>query len=291
MKTNYEIKIRLQGHEKFALREGWLAKGLKAVKLYPLVFQKEGTDILGVGTNMVKSIRFWLNVYGLIEENQRSGAKLTSLGEIVFNYDRYFEDIFTIWMLHIIITSNSKEATSWYIFFNKCELEEFDKKTIFNYMKSELSKYLGNDEFSENSLNSDIDVLLSMYSRNKIDDDPENNNISPFVRLELLKKSDDMIEKKRPDIRKVNEWVILLIVSKFLKDENSISIDDAIMSENGIAKITQLSSITINDLLDKLDMMGYIRINRTAGLDMIYRTEKCDYNFDEIVRKYYMNRE
>ena len=129
MKTNYEIKIRLQGHEKFALREGWLAKGLKAVKLYPLVFQKEGTDILGVGTNMVKSIRFWLNVYGLIEENQRSGAKLTSLGEIVFNYDRYFEDIFTIWMLHIIITSNSKEATSWYIFFNKCELEEFDKKT------------------------------------------------------------------------------------------------------------------------------------------------------------------
>ena len=41
-----EIKIRLQGHEKFPLREGWLNKGIKAVKNNPMVFQKNGTCLL-----------------------------------------------------------------------------------------------------------------------------------------------------------------------------------------------------------------------------------------------------
>ena len=49
--------IRLKGHEKFHLREGWITKGLYGVDKNPKVFTgNEGTDQLGVGTNMVKSI-------------------------------------------------------------------------------------------------------------------------------------------------------------------------------------------------------------------------------------------
>ena len=50
-----------------------------------MVFQKNGTDILGVGTNMVKSIRFWLNAFQLIKESPKNGAVLTELGEIILN--------------------------------------------------------------------------------------------------------------------------------------------------------------------------------------------------------------
>ena len=50
-------KIRLKGHETFILREGWLAKGLKAVSDNPKVFSEyAGADALGVGTNMAKAI-------------------------------------------------------------------------------------------------------------------------------------------------------------------------------------------------------------------------------------------
>lgn len=35
-----EIKIRLQGHEKFPLREGWLNKGIKAVKIIQWYFRR-----------------------------------------------------------------------------------------------------------------------------------------------------------------------------------------------------------------------------------------------------------
>ena len=45
--------IRLKGHEKFHLREGWIAKGLYGVSANPRVFSgSDGTDQLGVGTNI-----------------------------------------------------------------------------------------------------------------------------------------------------------------------------------------------------------------------------------------------
>ena len=38
MATNTKIKIRLQGHEKFALRDGWLTKGLSIIDKRPDAF-------------------------------------------------------------------------------------------------------------------------------------------------------------------------------------------------------------------------------------------------------------
>lgn len=66
-KVNYKLK----GHEKFPLREGWLNKGLMAVSINPKVFSgNEGHDHLGVGTNMVKSIRHWMQSCNLIEKRK-----------------------------------------------------------------------------------------------------------------------------------------------------------------------------------------------------------------------------
>lgn len=55
-----KIKIRLQGHEKFALRDGWLNKVLEIVPENPDAFlRKDAPDIFGIGSNMVKSLRYW----------------------------------------------------------------------------------------------------------------------------------------------------------------------------------------------------------------------------------------
>ena len=48
-------------HESFLLRFGWISKGLGALKDDPAVFsQEDATVTLGVGKNMVASIRHWL---------------------------------------------------------------------------------------------------------------------------------------------------------------------------------------------------------------------------------------
>ena len=54
-------------HESFPLRFAWIAKGLGALRENPRVFTGEdATVVLGVGKNMVSSIRYWLQAASLV---------------------------------------------------------------------------------------------------------------------------------------------------------------------------------------------------------------------------------
>lgn len=285
---NKENKIRLQGHEKFALRNGWLNKGLMIISdnSNAHVFQgKEGPDVFGIGNNMVKSLRYWLKAFGLIEESGKDGAKLSEMGKLIKKYDVYFEDIFTIWVLHSYIARNVSEATTWYMFFNYFDLEEFKKEDIMDCLKREIKKHINGKGFSENSLSADIDVLLQMYSRDKQMVDPEDNNVSPFVQLGLIKRNNEMFVKCHPDYRKVNEWNVLYELSVLMKNCEEVSIDSISAGDRSLGMIYQLSRVDINELLDKLETLGYVRINRTAGLDMVYK--KKSISQAEVLEEYY----
>ena len=55
--------LKLKRHETFSIREGWLEKGLNKCSQNPQCFQKDrGTKELGLGSNMVKSLRYWKDI-------------------------------------------------------------------------------------------------------------------------------------------------------------------------------------------------------------------------------------
>ena len=278
--------MKLKGHEKFSLREGWRTKGIRGVQNNPKVFTgNEGPDILGVGSNMVKSIRYWMQSFGLIEENPKEGAKLSDIGKLICRYDLYLEDYFSLWIMHSQIAKNDDRATAWYLFFNKCAAEEFVKEELFDVLKKELIVYAGTDSFPDGSLKDDIDVLLNMYSKNNADDDPEDKNRSPLATLGLIKKEKDMYYKQQPDMRKFSDKVVLYELSILLYGHDTISIDTIY---DVTRKLYHLSRVTLNSILDKLDNMNYIKVDRTAGLDVIYPV-----NIglpSEVLEEYYNNR-
>lgn len=286
MASNSKIKIKLQGHEKFALREGWLNKGLIMVEKNPTAFQgKAGPDIFGIGNNMVKSLRYWLRAFGLIEEIPSKGAILTPIARMILKNDPYFEDVFTIWLLHSYIAKNNEEATSWYMFFNNVEVEDLEKEQIEHILLREITKYASGISFSEKSVGNDLDVLLNMYGKSKELRDPEDKSNSPLSQLGLIRNVGGKYSKCHPNRKDVNEYIILQELAYLLKDKESISIEDAINGINGIARIYQISTVTANELLDKLDTLEYIRINRTAGLDVIYRTK--EFSAMDVIEEYY----
>lgn len=96
-------------HETFALRYGWLTKGAQALMSGEPVFEAENaTVLLGVGKNMVSSIRYWLQAARIICKAPE-GWDLTVVGDKVFGddgYDPYLEDEATIWLIHWLIASN-----------------------------------------------------------------------------------------------------------------------------------------------------------------------------------------
>ena len=281
-----KVKYRLQGHEKFPLREGWINKGLMEVDSDEMIFlSKEAPDEFGIGNNMVKSLRYWMRALGLFESDTARGSILSQEGRMILNHDPYLEDIFSLWVMHSYIAKNKDEATSWYLYFNHCDAEILSKDQIEHILSRELIKYVGNDDFSDKSLKNDIDVLLNMYSKDKGLIDPEEKNVSPFSQLGLIKKVESQYVKTSPDLRNISEWVVLYELSQLMEGKDSISIEQVSNGEFSLSAIYHLGSVTTNSFLDKLDALGYIRVDRTAGLDMIYRLN--EFSKESVIEDYF----
>ncbi len=283
-----KVKFKLQGHEKFPLREGWINKALIIIPDIPDIFmRKDATDIFGIGSNMVKSLRYWMRAFGLTTEKGSSGVELTEIGKLIAKYDLYLENPFTLWILHSYISKNKEDATSWFMYFNHCDADELKKSEIEAILLREVKKYVAGQNFSEKSLSNDVDVLLNMYNNKKEKSDPEDKNISPFSRLALIKNIDGKYIKNHPDKNNFSEIVVLYELLLMSKDTEGVSIEKAVHGENGLANIYNLTSVMANDYFDRLDSAGYIHVNRTAGLDMIYFVQKIE-GLD-ILEDYYKN--
>lgn len=279
-----EIKLKLKRHESFSIREGWLAKGIKNVKEYGNVFAlQNATDILGIGTNMVKSLKYWMTTTRLIEEKNRE-IMLSDFGSIINEYDPYLEDIFSWWLIHINMITNIDDAYIYNLFFNKCNIKTFTKRELYE----KLYALLTNEKltFNENILQDEVNMIIKTYTIDEKIDNPENNFICPLSELNLLKKVDrDTYEKNRPEIRNLPFWVVYYIICLLLYDRDNISIDELLKEENSPAKLLNMDKNLINEYLDEMKKNDLIIINRTAGLNMVYLKKKLSLN--EIAEEYF----
>lgn len=279
-----EIKLKLKRHESFSIREGWLAKGIKNVKEYGNVFAlQNATDILGIGTNMVKSLKYWMTATKLIEEKNRE-IMLSDFGSIINEYDPYLEDIFSWWLIHINMITNIDDAYIYNLFFNKCNIKTFTKRELYE----KLYALLINEKltFNENILQDEVNMIIKTYTIDEKIDNPENNFICPLSELNLLKKVDrDTYEKNRPEIRNLPFWVVYYIICLLLDDRDNISIDELLKEENSPAKLLNIDKNLINEYLDEMKKNDLIIINRTAGLNMVYLKKKLSLN--EIAEEYF----
>src|SRR5699024_9687640 len=103
--------MKFRAHDTFFIRKGWLNKGMKCVKAKSDVFvskEENPMDVLGLGSNMVKALRYWLQAVGLTSE-PRSGKRtqsFTDLGNSVYENDRYIEESGTLLLLQYKLATN-----------------------------------------------------------------------------------------------------------------------------------------------------------------------------------------
>lgn len=283
--------IRFKGHESFTIREGWMDKALAEINKNPEVFNiNYGADALGMGANMAKALRYWLKAAKLIDEKTKEGVFLNDIGKLIYANDRYMEDIFTLWLLHCRIASNYEQATAWNLFFNRFNYEEFDKGDFVSEMQ-ELA-LLAAEEISpdkkvaESSVAGDCDAILHMYVKNRNDNGtPEEKNVSPFAKLELLKIVDGKYVRKQPDLNRLPEAIVLYLLVECLGDKTSVHMDELLTIANSPGKLLQLKRNTLAEMLEKLEKKEQVIINRTAGLNMIYLPKKL--SASKVVDMYY----
>lgn len=289
--------MKFRAHDTFFIRKGWLSKGMKYINAKSDIFvdrDENPMDILGLGANMVKALRYWLQVVGLTEE-PKSGKRIqtfTTLGERIFLNDRYIEELGTLYLLQYKLAINMKEATAWYFFFNEFNISEFSRD---DYVES-LQKYIKMSNYNKDvairSLNDDFQCVINTYlPRHKTNPSkvsPENIIDCPFGELgliDILNKRKKIYKKSIPSAYTINPWIALAVIVDNAKDRREISLNELLTNSCNIGKVYNLDSITMIDILYEIERIGEIKINRTAGLDVINILNR--YDFIECVDKYY----
>ena len=291
-----DVVYKLKGNESFNIREGWLSKGIDAVKKDPTIFtQNNAMDVLGVGSKMVKSIRFWMQASGLVQETRIANGKRQQLltrnfGEIIAENDPYFEDVATLWLIHSKIIARRDLCTAWYLFFNNIDAVTFDRDDLCQLLSHEMNKLVGAGQYSQKSLEDDAMSILRMY----IDDDarsrdPEENLGSPFAELGLVQRSSSSVKeyrKTQPLGDTLDKLIVLYVLLNSLQEgQRAVSIDDMLYKPCSLGRALNMGRPMAYEYLDKLRNAGLITLNRTAGLDMVYIDENI--KAEDILRNYY----
>ncbi len=156
-------RYSFSGHESFQCKSLWLKKGYDFLLNGNRFSEPESVAILGVGKNMVASIRYWLRAFGLTRQDE-----LLQIASYLFSSstgrDQYVQDINTIWLLHFLIVS-SKEASLYNLLFIEYQREkkEFTKSELQNFIKRKCSVPEQKNVYNENTVRKDIGVLLKNY--------------------------------------------------------------------------------------------------------------------------------
>lgn len=275
-------KVKLKGHESFSIREGWITKGLYEINKNENLFsEKNATEILGMGTNMVKSLKYWLLTSRLIEESKKCKYELTELGNLIYKYDLYIENIFTLYMIHLQIVLNEEKALIWNMFFNHCNFKEFTKKECIEHIEYMLEN--DNKEYNKKLLLDEINICLKTYIDEDKNSNPENNFTCPLTELNLIRKvARDKYQRNNSNMEMLNEYVVYWVILKQCEERNSIKIEELLTEKNSTAKILNLEKVELNEYLEILKRKKLITINKTAGLNMVYINKR--YTLEEIFK-------
>ena len=273
--------MKFRGHETFFIRKGWLSKGMKYVKQNGAVFvskEEKPMDVLGIGSNMVKSLRYWLQVAGITQE-KKSGKRIqtfTPLGELIYQYDRYIEEQGTLALLQYNLANNEDEATSWYYFFNFFKMQEFTKEDFMNSLRTWVTMQDERVNVEERSLQDDFNCIINTYlPRNKYSVkyvSPENNIACPLGELGLIdyvSRENKIYRKNIASPEQIPARIAWAMILSKYPNQAEISLDKLLNDTGSIGRIFNLDIISLLKILRSIENMGAVKIVRTAGLDVI----------------------
>ncbi len=186
MYTSEIKRFTFSGHDSFQCRQMWLKKGYDFVVSNKSFNDEDAVVKLGVGKNMVSSIRYWMKAFNIINNKDIP----TEFGKRLLDdngYDPFLEDEASIWLLHYQLIKNGL-ASIYNIIFNEFRKEKilFNKESFVNFMKR-IKESESSGNFNENTISDDFVVFVKMYQNVLNHKDVEDSFSGILSELELLK--------------------------------------------------------------------------------------------------------
>jgi hypothetical protein len=196
--TDKVTKYTFSGHDSFQCRQFWLKKGYDFVSKGKSFNDDNAVVSLGVGKNMVASIRHWLKAFNITDGKDL----LTEFGVRLLSddgFDPFLEDDGSLWLLHYHLVK-SNFASIYSLIFNEFRREkiEFNRETFVAFVKrkSEVIKAIN---FNPKTVADDFDVFRKLYMASSSDKVSEDGYSGLLAELGIITKIENRIDNKKEE--------------------------------------------------------------------------------------------
>lgn len=291
------VKPVFSGHETFPLRYGWLKKVYDAcLKIEEkkgsiskdLFNNIEAIAILGVGKNMVSSMRYWAIYTGLLEFDNNKNLYISPYAKKILDisgFDPWLENYATLWLLHWKLSTNPVLFTYYWIF-NRLNSVSFDKDSLTATIQEALKECDIDVEVSASTLRRDVECLLGMYSAKSSHDKSNEESIeSPLTELGLIGPVTrrDLFQMKsgaKPNLS-IYTFIfgLLMFWKEYSPNSRTLSLEAICYEPKSPGRIFLIDENTIGEYKQDISKIteGMLEWSETAGLNQIILNQEIDF--------------
>ena len=279
---------RFSGHETFACRFTWLPKAVRLIGHDPAALSDDDTSMLelGLGKNMVRSLRFWLEAFGVARSGP-DGWSLFPFGETVLGpdgRDQFIERSETQWLLHWrLATAVEHPLFAWRHVFHRRIRPDFTRSELLVEMQQEGAR--DGYDHSEVTLLQHIDALLHSYVGGGPASSPEDALDGPMVDLRLIRtegrrrgigaRSETVYALSRTSIDVIGGAVVDYAIEDFWarrrKGESIVTFRDLAYAEGSPGATLRLADDDLRDHLERPGTPWTFRATGDAGAVLMAR--------------------
>lgn len=290
-------------HGSFYLRSGWGTKIIDAVKEDCTIFspnnEQMAVDTIGLGRVMIKALRYWSDALGLTEEEKKQTGitkKGTALFYLIDKYDRYFQRIGSLLLMHRNLAKNIEEATAWYWVFNELKHQTFTKEEFVDGFHAFLG--VNGVNIKRAAIEKEFNCLKNTYigdekfDRKTIADEDTYPFLAP---LHLLKANDEKRLEKVSATKAEMPLEILLYSIAYDNgneetgwEQKQISIDQLMEDKLQIGKYYNMRYSKLIEMLMEAENKKILVLSNNFGNRHI---EMTDYPYQDLLRQYYIGEE
>jgi len=307
VKVEQACQAAFARHETFQPRWSWFRKAYQSAEDDPGVFNSEDAMLrLGVGKNMVKSIRFWAEaskILAPVADPQRprvSHMVPTPIGKAIFSddgWDPYCEMAGTLWLLHWLLLAPQSLLPVWWLSFNEFNAVEFTTGELTTFCMDTLSAVSMWTTPTEGSVSKDVATFSRAYGggaqegrRVSFDDVAD----SPLRELRLVRS----VQAPRRSLRfstgakaglppAIAAYACLDFLARTEASARTAMVSRLVSEPGAPGRVYRLTEDVLIDLLEKAAITGTVSLSRPGGVAQLVFDKDASEAGAEMLANYY----
>lgn len=286
----YEV---FSGHESFVCRYGWLPKLYEAILRDPELFSSDDEAIvtLGIGKNMVKSVRFWGHSFGLTRTATGRTVEPTDFGRRLLDgkkgIDPYLEDTSSLWRLHWMLTVHATLG-AWTAAFLELHDNEITKENLVELIRRRAVTVRG--AATSGTVAQHVDIFLRTYDSGRTSASAviEDSLGCPLQELGLLEVDEmtgsSIVKFRRGPKSDLDTKAMAFAIADFWKtsaaNSRTLSMRSLMLDRRSPGVVFRLDEASMHAQLEALSLETKglaLRHDGAGGLDLVASSSRAPY--------------